>query len=213
MRSLVCYLSGAPKTAGLPSGRWALAGTSPTRSRARALDAVRAALSACLARDPQWVERSRRALAEIRYAGISDIRPEAVAARGAFGLAAAGQTRAAADRLQQAINDLEDPALRGWIMEQKAAYLHLTDPAAAQRLLASAIQENEFVLRPSAGIAPAPGKPAAVQARAAAAFLASEYKDGLSLVLGVKFAGGTPRLARRFRRVLAPGDDTSERTG
>jgi len=78
------------------------------------LDAVRAVLNACLTRDPQWTERSRRALAEVRYADTSIIRPEAIAARQAFDLAAAGQTRAAADRSQVAVNDLADPATRGW---------------------------------------------------------------------------------------------------
>jgi hypothetical protein len=38
------------------------------------LDAVRAALSACLDRDPHWVERSRRALAEIRYVDTGAVR-------------------------------------------------------------------------------------------------------------------------------------------
>lgn len=150
------------------------------------LDAVRAALSACIGRDPQWVERSKRALAAVRYADTSQIRPEAIAARQAFELAASGQTSAAADRLQQVINVTENRAMRGWIMEQKAAYLHLTDPVAAQRLLAKAVQENSFVLRPATGITPAPIKAAAVQARAAAEFLASEYSDGISLVLGVR---------------------------
>ena len=150
------------------------------------LDAVRVALHACLTRHPRWTERSRRALAEIRYADTSIIRPEAVAARQAFDLAATGQTRAAADRLQDAINDLEDPATRGWLKQQKAAYLHLTDPVGAQQLLAAAVRENPFVLRPAAGITPAPVKAAATQARAAAAFLADQYKDGMSLVLGVK---------------------------
>lgn len=150
------------------------------------LEAVRAALEACLGRHPQWLERSRRALAEIRYDGTSIVRPETIAARKAFDLAATGQTRAAADRLQQAINNLEDPALRGWFMEQKAAYLHLTDPVAAQQLLTSAVNKNGFVLKPAAGVAPAKIKAAAVQARAAAEFLAGAYQDGMALVLGVR---------------------------
>jgi hypothetical protein len=150
------------------------------------LDAVRAVLNACLERDPNWTERSRRALAEVRYADTSVIRPEAIAARQAFDLAAAGQTAAAADRLQAAINDLEDPAIRGWLRQQKAAYLHFTDPVAAQQLLAAAAVENSFVLRPVTGITPTPVRAAATQARTAAAFLAAEYTDGISLVLGVK---------------------------
>jgi hypothetical protein len=50
-------------------------------------------------------------------------------------------------------------------MQQKAAYLHLTDPAAAQAVLASAVQQNRYVLRPVAGINPA--RPVAAQAQAA----------------------------------------------
>jgi hypothetical protein len=150
------------------------------------LTAVRAALNACLDRDPEWTRRSGRALAEVRYADAGVIRPEAVALREAFDLAAAGQARAAADRVQRAVNDLEDPATRGWLMEQKAAYLNMTDPAAAQALLASAVRENRYVLRPAAGINPAAARPAAAQAQAAAQFLAATYPDGMSLVLGVK---------------------------
>jgi hypothetical protein len=150
------------------------------------LDAVRAALMACITREPRWVERSKRALADIRYAGTSIIRPEAIAAREAFDLATAGQTRAAADRLQQAINDIENKPLRGWLTEQMAAYVHFTDPSAAQRLLTAATQENSFALHPAAGIAPAPIRAAVVQAQAAATFLAEEYGDGISLVLGVR---------------------------
>ncbi|MFJ7497891.1 hypothetical protein ACIQZB_43790 [Streptomyces sp. NPDC097727] len=130
------------------------------------MEAVRGAIEACLSRYPQWLEHSRRPLAEIRYADTSVVRPETIDAREAFDLAATGQPRAAADRLQQAINGLEDPALRGWFMEQKAAYLHLVDPVAAQQLLTSAVNENEFVLKPAAGIAPAKIRAAAVQARA-----------------------------------------------
>jgi hypothetical protein len=150
------------------------------------LDAIRTALSACLARDPNWVERSKRALAEIRYAETSVARAEAIASRQAFDLAAAGQTGAAADRLQAVINVTENLALRGWLKEQKAAYLHLNDPVAAQQVLASAIRDNGFVLRPAAGIAPAPMRPAVIQAQAAADFLGREYNDGISLVLGVR---------------------------
>ena len=146
---------------------------------------MRGALSACLERDPRWVERSKRALADIRYASTSLIRPEAVASRRAFDLAAASQTRLATDRLGQVINEIENPATRGWLKEQQAAYLHLTDPVDAQKLLAGAGRENGFVLRPAAGITPARFKSAAVQARAAAEFLAGEYSDGISLVLGV----------------------------
>lgn len=150
------------------------------------LDGIRAALGACLGRDPQWLERSRRVLAEVRYAETSIVRPEAVAARGAFDLASAGQTGAAAERLQRTMNELRDDALRGWMTEQKAAYLHLTDAGAAQRVLAGAVHDNGFVLKTAAGTPPEKIRAAAVQARAAAQFLGETYDDGRLLVLGVR---------------------------
>ncbi|TJZ95651.1 DEAD/DEAH box helicase [Actinacidiphila oryziradicis] len=151
------------------------------------LDGIRAALGACLGRDPQWLERSRRVLAEVRYAETSIVRPEAVAAREAFDLASAGQSGAAAERLQRTMNGLDDDdALRGWMMEQKAAYIHLTDAGAAQRALAGAVQDNGFVLKAAAGTPPEKIRAAAVQARAAAQFLGETYEDGRLLVLGVR---------------------------
>lgn len=62
------------------------------------LDGIRSALSVCLDRDPQWVQRSKLALAPVRYNNTGAVRPEAIAAREAFDLAAAGQTSLAADR-------------------------------------------------------------------------------------------------------------------
>lgn len=151
------------------------------------LDAVRSVLALCLDRDAKWVSSGSRALAEVRYDETGIVRPDAVAGREAFDLAAAGQSSAAAKRIQAAINDLEDVELRGWMAEQKAAYLHFTDPAAAQKGLAAAVKMNSYVLRPASGITPASPKPAAAQARAAAEFLASEYDDNqMSLVLGVR---------------------------
>ncbi|MCX4993708.1 DEAD/DEAH box helicase family protein [Streptomyces sp. NBC_00568] len=152
------------------------------------LDAVRQALRACLGRVPQWRERSRRALAEVRYAEHGTVRDEAVALRKAFDLAATGRAPAAAERVQKAVNDLGagDRALRGWLREQKAAYLHLTDRAAAERALAGALDDNPFVLRPVNGGAPVQLKAAAVQSRAGAEFLAAQYRDGVSLRLGVQ---------------------------
>lgn len=157
-----------------------------TQIKGQGLNAIRDALSACLNRDPNWVKRSRRALAEIRYVDTGAVRSEAIAAREAFDLAVAGQTDAAASLLQQAINGIEDQALRGWLREQKAAYLHFTDPVLAQRRLGAAVRENPLLLRPAVGVNPAKLKAAAVQARAAAEFLAEEYDDGVSLVLGVR---------------------------
>ncbi|MGW4490470.1 DEAD/DEAH box helicase [Streptomyces sp. NPDC004376] len=151
------------------------------------LNEVRQALRVCLGRAPQWTQRSSRALAEVRYAEHGTVRPEAVALREAFNLAATGRPRDAAARVQKAVNAVgeRDKALRGWLREQKAAYLHLTDPVAAQQALTKALDDNPFVVRP-VDAAPVQIRAAVAQARAAAEFLAGEYNDGISLRLGVQ---------------------------
>lgn len=150
------------------------------------LDGIRTALSVCLDRNPQWVERSKLAVASVRYNSSGAVRPEAVAAREAFDLAAAGQHSQAVARLQTAINGIADPALRGWVREQRATYLHFVDAAAAQGQLNTAVQDNPAVLRPAVGINVRQARAAAVQARAAAEYLGSTYANSTALVLGLR---------------------------
>lgn len=150
------------------------------------LDAVREVLSLCLDRDTNWIERSRRTLADVRYASAGIVRTEAIAMREAFDLANTGQPTPAATRLQQAINQVDDPLLRGLLREQKATYLHLSDPAVAQQQQGEAARENPHLLRPVIAVdAPKFGVIAA-QAATAAQFLAQTYTEGTQLVLGVR---------------------------
>lgn len=154
--------------------------------KGQGLDAVRSALTACLDRDPNWVERSRRALAEIRYLDTGTIRTEAIAIRAAFDLASAGQYSAAADEIQRAINGIEDTLLRGLLREQKASYLHHVDPQLAQQQQGLAVQENGALLKPLVGVTTVRVQAVVAQAQAAAAFLTAEYgTDAAQLVLGI----------------------------
>lgn len=150
------------------------------------LDGVRTALSVCLDRAPQWIERSKLAVASVRYNSTGAVRPDAVATRDAFDLAVAGQHSQAANRLQTAIDSITDPALRGWMREQKATYLHFVDPATAQQQLGAAVRENPAVLRPAVGVDVRQARAAAVQGRAAAEYLAATYTDSTGLVLGLR---------------------------
>ena len=150
------------------------------------LDPIREALSACLNRKDEWVTPSRRALASITYPATGVVRPEAIAGRRAFDLAAKGQYSQAAQTLQTAISDLPDRALRGWLGEQKAAYLDLVNHLTGQQALAAALIDNDYVLRPETGVSPVQLRATAAQARAAAQYLGDQYTDGMQLVLGVR---------------------------
>jgi hypothetical protein len=150
------------------------------------IDAVRAAVEACLSRDAGWVKAARAALADVRYAEDDTPRPAAVAQRRAFDLAAAGRHRDAAELIRAAADDENDRAVAGWLREQQAAYLHAVDAAAAQAVLAKAVADNSLLLHPADGVDFRPLRPLANQAAAAAKFLAATYDGGVALVLGVR---------------------------
>ena len=152
------------------------------------IGAVRDAIALCIGRDPQWVALSRRALAEVRYDQDGIVRPSAIAARSAFDEAARGQYAQAAAILSAAAGKLssDQAAERGWLKEQQAVYLHFTDPARAQQVLADANADNPGLLRPSVGVPVKTVRATQAQAQRAAEFLAATYESGGQLVLGVK---------------------------
>ncbi|MEV6676310.1 hypothetical protein AB0N09_05495 [Streptomyces erythrochromogenes] len=78
----------------------------------------------------------------------------AVGAREAFNLATTGRYDDAAARLQKSLGSVTDPAVRGWIGEQRAAYLHHVDAHVAQQQLSRALDDNPFVLKPVGGVTP-----------------------------------------------------------
>jgi hypothetical protein len=144
------------------------------------------AIDLCLDQDPQWTGLSRSRLAEVEYASVGSVRPAAIALREAFDQASVGRFAAAAERIQAVAETTSDPAERGWLMEQQAAYTHHVDAARAQQVLSAAIVLNPHLTRPSAGVPVARVKAADEQGRAAAEFLSQEYDGGISLVLGVR---------------------------
>ncbi|MER6958229.1 hypothetical protein [Streptomyces sp. NPDC000618] len=137
-----------------PSAQLKLSSDIARQIKGEGLDSVRHELRACRGRMPQWTERSCRALAQVRYAQHGTVRPEAIALREAFDLAATGRTTAAADRIRLTVNDLDGQALWGRLREQRAACLHMTDSVAAQQALADALDENQCVLKPAGGAEP-----------------------------------------------------------
>ncbi|WP_327309826.1 DEAD/DEAH box helicase (plasmid) [Streptomyces sp. NBC_01298] len=152
----------------------------------KGLDGIREAIGLCLDRDPQWRALNRSALASVHYDARGTVRAEAVGAREAFNLATTGRYDDAAARLQKALGSVTDPAVRGWMAEQRAAYLHHVDPHIAQQQLSRALDDNPFVLKPVGGVTPTQLRPAAAQAEACAAYLRETYADATALLLGVQ---------------------------
>ncbi len=150
-----------------------------------ALTDLRDIIDQCLGRDPGWVAASRSVLATLRY-GPAKVSPVAIASRRAFELASGREYRAASDALQPALDAAADPAGKGYLLQQTAAYQHHVDPAGAQQTQLAANRLNRNVLRPREGIdyekLPTP---ALEQGAAASSYLQQRYATANDLLLGL----------------------------
>lgn len=149
------------------------------------LETLTEAALQCLGRDADWVAASRAVLAPLRYgaASVSDI---ALATRTAFDHAMVGDIHAALTALQKAIDSTDDPAVKGYLLQQYAAYQHHLDPAQAQQTQLSANRRNRNLLRPMAGVVYEKlSAPTLEQGAAAASYLQQRYTSGNDLVIGM----------------------------
>jgi hypothetical protein len=150
------------------------------------LDDVAAAVDLCINQDPDWVRRGREALATTSYQSDGLLRDSVIATRRAFDRAIAHDFAGAAAILQGAADTCQDPAERGWLLEQQAVYRHVTDPQGAQRLLLNAMTYNHHVLHPLAGVSVDRVKPATEQAKAVGDYFARTFTDALDAILGTR---------------------------
>ena len=139
----------------------------------------------CLDRDDGWLEISRECLVPIKYSEGST-EPYSASIRSAFVAASIEQYADACDEVRQAINVVSDRELKGWLQEQLAMYMHLVDPAEAQRTLAGAVRLNPRVLRPLSGVSYRRARSSIDQAAASSALLVERFRSGTELRLGVE---------------------------
>jgi hypothetical protein len=149
------------------------------------IDEIRNAVDMFLKRDEAWVAKSREAVADVEYDRDGKITPIAIARREAFNKAVAGNVDAAFLLLQAGIDTLTDDLEKGWALEELAGYLQLTDPVRAQQVIARARELNPGVIKSDVSPPTRPVKGPALQATAAANYLAEKYSDSTTLRLTV----------------------------
>ena len=106
-----------------------------------------------LARNPGWVGASRNALIETSYPASVTVDAIAVARRQGFDAARRGRFEQGERYLHDAANAATDDLVRGWLLEQAAAFLHPVDRARSQQILSAAHDRNSLITRPMQGIA------------------------------------------------------------
>ena len=143
-------------------------------------------LDTFLERKPQWVTKSLEATADVTYDSAGNVTELAAGRREAFNRAVAGDPDGAVLVLRSAIDTVSEPLLKGWYLEELAAYEHLVDATAAEKTLSAARKLNSAVLKPN--VPPSRKKVAgpAAQGVAAANYLASTYVDPRSMELAVR---------------------------
>lgn len=150
------------------------------------LDSVREAIDLCLNQDAGWLKRDREALATTNYRADAIIRQNIVANRRAFDRAVAHNWGEAEQLMRAAVEATEDPAEKGWLLEQQAVYRDITDPGGAQGVLLKAMSYNYHVIHPVAAASLPKIRAVNVQAEAVAAYLAENFTDALHANLGIR---------------------------
>jgi hypothetical protein len=136
-----------------------------------------------LNRDANWVKLAKLSLRGIgpQQGHISD---SASARREAFDSALRGDVNSAVQRLETVANEAEVFKMKGWLLEQTAAYLDQIDPARAQAVLAVAHAKNNHVTRPLSGVTFRKLASTGAQAERAAQAYAGKFGNPSSLRLG-----------------------------
>ena len=106
----------------------------------------------CLSRDRNWVARSRAATVRATYEATGTVSGIATRRRSAFNAALTNDYVGAAAQIQEAVNEVTDPRLKGWMLQQLAEYTHPTNRVEAQLVQSRAVALNKSLTRPIAGI-------------------------------------------------------------
>ncbi|WP_317620967.1 DEAD/DEAH box helicase [Streptomyces sp. CBMA123] len=148
------------------------------------LTRIESVIGQVLGRDPSWIKTASGALAEATYTTTA-LSPAAAHSRAAFDQASLRQFGEAARHMSKAVAKATDPAERGFLQEQLAAYQHFTDAPKAQQTLVKALAYNPSLLRPLEGIKPTRLTANNLQTVQAAKYLETTYQDRNSLLLGI----------------------------
>ncbi len=153
------------------------------------VDDIKGVILQCLARDPDWVKVSKKALVSLKADDELRFDPAKLALRAAFDSARGNQHSDALTFLDKAIDKAEDDQVKAWLLARKAAFQHPLDAATAQKTLAAAHKLEPAVTKPMHGtsykkLAPTAGQQAASlmanhQARFMDATTMKLFADGL----------------------------------
>ena len=137
----------------------------------------------CLKKDPTWLKVSKGMLVNLKYEEQGRVSSIALARRRAFHAAGTKQFDQAVVSMQNAVNETDEPKMKGWLKQELAEYEHYQNPADSQEILKSALSFNDHLLKPISGITYSKLTAKSFnQAQQCAEFL-SKFKDDKNMIL------------------------------
>lgn len=116
------------------------------------LPQIREAIMYCLHRHPDWVSKSKGALAALSYEESDKPNLITIAQRKAYNFASVHNFNAAVNELEKIVNKVDDKPLKSYLKQYLAEYVNFYDQQEAQKILMSAASDNPKVTKPMQGI-------------------------------------------------------------
>lgn len=171
------------------------------------LEDLQETIDHCLDQDEKWVSASKRAVVSCVYEDDIQLDELAIRQREASDCLRTQQFKEAQNAMQSAVDECQDPTIKGWLMAQMAQIANRIDPVQAQHILRSALQLNKAITRPLEGIAYSRISDLRIsQSAASAEYFQQNYSNGSELLVALnaviadlRFA---PDSAKRFEQAL-----------
>ncbi|WP_103908305.1 DEAD/DEAH box helicase, partial [Dehalococcoides mccartyi] len=120
--------------------------------RGSSLDKLEDLINLSIEHDPRWVKASKEAIVHLKYEQACKMDPIILQQRYAFNAATMGNYGKAIQAIQRAIDNADEPKIKGWLLQQLATYTNFLDPVRSQRIQKSAIESNPHVIHPIEGV-------------------------------------------------------------
>ena len=175
--------------------------------RGKGIEEIGTAVDYCLDRNAEWVKAAKSALVHAKYTTESADLSVAIARRTAFDAASMNDYSTAVDTMQQIVDGVDERAVKGWLMAELAEYTHPLNAVDAQERQRAAVQLNNQLVRPQAGIQYSRLSPvAAEQATRSLAYIRQHFTKPNALVVAAhSIADGLefrPSSFKRFHRAM-----------
>jgi hypothetical protein len=120
--------------------------------RGKSIEELKPIINLCLEQNEQWVQAGRNAIVNAPQIAASHLDKADVKLREAFDASKVSRNDISITKVQEAINNENEPKIKGYLKQKLAEYINFTNPAQAQELQLAALKDNFRLLKPLVGV-------------------------------------------------------------